>query len=159
MGLPLVKPPWGRVTAVDLNRGENVWMTPNGYGPRSHPALAGLELGLLGGGYGAPLVTKTLLFVTQDRGMGDENTPRINVFDKRNGELLGHIPLPETANGSPITYSAAGRQYLAVSVGGGPFFGGYSEDVEDFSPELARLLKAIGNRGATKPELIVLHLP
>ena len=52
-GLPLVKPPWGRVTAIDLDRGEHLWMTPNGHGPGEHPALAGLQLGMLGGGSGA----------------------------------------------------------------------------------------------------------
>ncbi len=122
-GLPLVKPPWGRVTAIDLNSGEHLWMTPNGYGPRSHPALQGLDPGLLGGGSGAPLVTATLLFVTQRRGPGEENTPRINVFDKGNGDLLGHIPLPDTPNANPITYLHGGKQYIAVAVGGGSFFG------------------------------------
>ena len=97
-------------------------------------------------------MTKTLLFVTQDRGMGDENTPRINVFDKRNGELLGHIPLPETANGSPITYSVAGRQYLAVAPAGRrPLFGGYSQDVEDFCRSSASPAEGDRQPGATEP--------
>ena len=159
-GLPLVKPPWGRVTAIDMNRGEHVWMTPNGYGPRSLPALEGLDVGLLGGGSGAPLVTKTLLFVTQRRGLGDENTPRINVFDKANGDLLGHIPLPEAPNGNPVTYLHEGRQYLVVAVGGGPFFGGYSDDAKEIDPGFAERLKLMSQFGTTtKPELIALRLP
>ena len=63
-GLPLVKPPWGRITAIDLNRGEHVWMVPNGEGPRDHEALQGLDLPRLGiPGRPAPLLTKTLLFI------------------------------------------------------------------------------------------------
>ena len=70
-GLPLVKPPWGRVTAIDLNKGEHVWMTPNGVGPKGHPALKDLDLPpLLGGGRGNPLLTKSLLFVTQNPSFG-----------------------------------------------------------------------------------------
>ncbi len=158
-GLPLVKPPWGRVTAIDLNRGELLWATPNGWGPVEHEALEGLDVGMLGGGSGAPLVTSTLLFVTQKRGRGEKNSPRINVFDKKSGELLGHVPLPESPNGNPITYSAGGRQFLVVSVGGGPFFGGYSKDAEEIESDLARMLEAVGDRGGTKPELIALALP
>ncbi len=158
-GLPLVKPPWGRVTAIDLRTGEHAWMSPNGYGPLEHPALEGREVGMLGGGIGAPLVTKSLLFVTQRRGRGAQNTPRINVFDKSSGALLGHVPLPESPNGNPITYVAGGRQFLVVSVGGGPFFGGYSRDAEEIAPDLAGMLKAMGDRGGTRPELIALALP
>ncbi len=157
-GLPLVKPPWGRVTAIDLNRGEQLWMTPNGFGPRSHPALAALGLGPLGNGAGAPLVTKTLLFVTQGQGRGDENTPRINVFDKRSGALLGHLPLPSEAHSNPITYLHDGRQYLVVAIGGGSFFGGASDDAADVDPELARVLE-MADRGRTTPELVAFALP
>jgi quinoprotein glucose dehydrogenase len=157
-GLPLVKPPWGRVTAIDLDTGEHLWMTPNGFGPRSHPALAHLELGPLGGGYGAPLVTRTLLFVTQQRGRGEENTPRINVFDKQTGELLGHVPLPADPHGNPVTYLDGGKQFLVVAVGGGPFFGGFSEDAAEVDPQLAALLRAMPEGGET-PELVAFALP
>jgi quinoprotein glucose dehydrogenase len=157
-GLPLVKPPWGRVTAIDLDRGEHLWMTPNGWGPGEHPALAGLELGMLGGGSGAPLVTKTLLFVTQARGLGDDDSPRLNVFDKASGELLGHVPLPKNPFGNPVTYMHRGRQYVVVAVGGGPFFGGFSEDAAEIDPDLARLLQGMPDSG-TEPELIALALP
>src|SRR2546427_11924522 len=64
LGLPLLKPPYGRITAIDLNTGEHAWMVPNGDGPRDHPLLKPLNLPPLGNpGRGAPLVTKTLLFV------------------------------------------------------------------------------------------------
>ena len=157
-GLPLVKPPWGRVTAIDLNTGEHLWMTPNGHGPKAHPALAGLDLPMLGGGRGAPLLTATLLFVTQRRGRGDKNSPRINVFDKATGELLGHVPLPDTAHGNPITYMVGGRQYIVVAVGGGSFFANIGELVEDAGLDLTEEQIAAFSAGTT-PKLVALALP
>src|SRR3954466_4628474 len=63
-GLPLLKPPYGRITAIDLNTGTQAWMVPNGEGPRNHPLLKPLNLPWLGNpGRAAPLLTKTLLFV------------------------------------------------------------------------------------------------
>ncbi|MFP6615642.1 MAG: pyrroloquinoline quinone-dependent dehydrogenase, partial [Candidatus Hydrogenedentota bacterium] len=123
-GLPLNKPPYARVTAIDLKTGDHVWMTPNGWGPVDHRALKDLNLGPLGQSRGGPLVTKTLLLVNQTRGFGEKNSPRINVFDKATGELLGHIPLPDNPYGNPITFSVDGRQHLAVAVGGGPYMTG-----------------------------------
>src|SRR5262249_46426690 len=62
-GLPLVKPPYGRITAIDLNRGEHAWMVPNGDGPRNNPAIKSLNLGPLGGAVPSSVIaTKTLLF-------------------------------------------------------------------------------------------------
>ena len=162
-GLPLVKPPWGRVTAIALKQGELKWMTPNGVGPRSHPLLKDLDLPMLGNGAGAPLLTKTLLFVTQSRGFGEGNTPRINVFHKDTGELLGHIPLPDNPNSNPVTFLHEGRQMIAVSVGGGPFFGGMSkeaaEDAKNIDPEMAEFLKVVGSGGGTTPKLVAFRLP
>ncbi len=160
-GLPLVKPPWGRVTAIDLNVGEHVWMTPNGVGPRSHPALQGLDLPpLLGSGSGAPLLTKTLLFVTQGRGLGPENTPRINVFDKATGELLGHVPLPDVPRSNPVTYMVGGKQYIVVALGGGSLLSGIQipPEFEETEPELAAAIRASNNAGTT-PQLVALALP
>jgi quinoprotein glucose dehydrogenase len=157
-GLPLTKPPWGRVTAIDLNQGDIEWVTPNGWGPVDHPALAGVDTGMLGGGSGAPLLTRSLLFVTQGAlGYGDKNSPRLNVFDKKTGELLGHIPLPDTANANPVTYMHQGRQYIVVAVGGGPFFAG-AADMPGIDEETAKLLAAAESEGTT-PELIALALP
>ena len=155
-GLPLVKPPWGRVTAIDLNRGEILWMTPNGEGPRDHPALADLDLPLLGSGSGAPLLTKTLLFVTQYGRPGQ--SPRINVFAKDDGELLGHIPLPSQPHANPITYLSAGRQYLVVAVGGGPFFAGSAQDFAQLGAEAAQALEQQSIANTTTPELIAFKL-
>ncbi len=158
-GLPLVKPPWGRVTAIDLNAGEHLWMTPNGHGPQDHPALAGLDLPLLGGGSGAPLLTRTLLFVTQRRGQGPNNTSRINVFDKATGELLGHVPLPDTAHANPITYMVDGRQYIVVALGGGPFFASIADLLEETGTEVSEGQAAALARRGTTPRLVALALP
>jgi quinoprotein glucose dehydrogenase len=158
-GLPLVRPPWGRVTAIDLSTGDHVWMTPNGEGPTDHPALQGVATGPLGGGSGAPLVTKTLLFVTQAKGLGEKNTPRINVFDKATGELLGHIPLPQTPHGNPVTYLHRGKQYLVVAVGGGPFFAAGPEDFGESADSEAAKLIAASQPATTNPELIAFRLP
>jgi quinoprotein glucose dehydrogenase len=136
-GLPLFKPPYGRVTAIDLNKGEHVWMQPLGQGPRDHPRLEKLDLPRLGWPHrGAPLVTKTLLFVSQEGPWGnmrfseDQHTlevdsfivePRVSVFDKATGELVAEIELPANGIAAPMTYMHEGRQYLAVSVGGHDF--------------------------------------
>ncbi|HVS64696.1 MAG TPA: hypothetical protein VMT85_14470 [Thermoanaerobaculia bacterium] len=78
-------------------------------------------------------------------------------FDKASGELLGHVELPDNPNANPITFLHEGTQYLAVAVGGGPFFGGYSEDAAEIDPDLASALRALGG-GGTTPELVVLRL-
>ncbi len=123
-GLPITKPPYARITAIDLHTGEHVWMTPHGDGPINHPALAGLKtgpLGVFGSGRG-PLVTKTLLFVTQGQseyGTPADKKPKITVFDKKTGKILNRILLPADPLGNPITYLHQGKQYIAVAVGGG----------------------------------------
>jgi len=123
-GLPLMKPPYGRITAYDLNKGDQVWMVPNGDGPRNHPALAALNLGALGDATpSAVIATKTLLFVTQ----ADKSTPRspANVggtkfmaLDKATGEMLWSIDLGVGQNGTPMTYLHGGKQYVVVAIGG-----------------------------------------
>jgi len=128
-GFPLVKPPYSRVTAIDLNAGDHAWMEPHGEGPRDHPAIRDLDLPPLGGGYtlgGAPLATKTLLFVTHG---GRNMTPgasarQLTVYDKTSGEYLGAIALTATPYGNPITYLYDGKQYILVPVGGGAVYGG-----------------------------------
>ena len=121
-GLPLTKPPYGRITAIDLNKGEILWQEPNGIGSlqvRSHPALAGVELPPLGGGLDLVLVTKTLLLSAQP-------TPNESGFfplvarDKLTGEVIAEIELPGRAIGPPVTYLFEGEQYIAVTVRGTP---------------------------------------
>ncbi|HET7925486.1 MAG TPA: PQQ-binding-like beta-propeller repeat protein, partial [Rhodanobacteraceae bacterium] len=123
-GLPIMKPPYGRITAFDLNKGEQIWMVPNADGPRNHPALAGLNLPPLGDATpSAVIATKTLLFVTQ----ADKSTPRspANVggtkfmaLDKATGKMLWSIDLGVGQNGTPMTYQHDGKQYVVVAVGG-----------------------------------------
>ena len=121
-GLPLFKPPYSRMTAVDLNAGENAWMQPNGDGNRfrNHPMLRDLDLPPLGGdGRGGPLVTKTLLISALTAG-GTGDGPRLVARDKATGEIVGSVDLPTGAIGTPMTYRTDGRQHIALTIGGGP---------------------------------------
>ena len=124
-GLPLVKPPYARITAFDMNSGDKVWEAPNGDGPRDHPRLRHLNLPPLGSaGRGAPLLTRSLLFA----GEGDEvivATPRggggnkFRAFDKVTGRVLWETELPAGGTtGAPITYIHGGRQYIVVATSG-----------------------------------------
>ncbi len=124
-GLPLVKPPYKRVTAIDLNTGDHAWMTPHGDGPRNHPALRELDLPALGGHAGVhgggPLVTKTLLIVNSGgRDVADEAEAAqfLTAYHKDTGQYLGSVRLPAVPGGNPMTYLHEGRQYIVVAVGG-----------------------------------------
>jgi quinoprotein glucose dehydrogenase len=122
-GLPLFKPPFGRVTAIDLTRGEHLWMVPVGEGPRHHALLAPLQLGRLGWSRRSfPLATRTLLFVAQMGPAGGTQPasegPGVEVFDKTSGELIAKVALPENATGALMTYFAGDKQYVVVPIGG-----------------------------------------
>jgi quinoprotein glucose dehydrogenase len=122
-GLPLFKPPFGRLTAIDLTRGEHVWVVPVGEGPRHHALLEPLQLGRLGWNRRSfPLATRTLLFVAQ---MGPasgaqpaSDGPGLEVFDKTSGDLIAKVELPANATGALMTYFAGGKQYVVVPIGG-----------------------------------------
>ncbi|MDP7480698.1 MAG: pyrroloquinoline quinone-dependent dehydrogenase [Vicinamibacterales bacterium] len=119
-GLPLLKPPYTRMTAIDLNAGEHAWMQPNGDGNRlrNHPLLRDLDLPPLGGdGRGGPLLTKTLLVSALTAGGADDG-PRLVARDKATGEILASVGLPGGAIGTPMTYMLDGRQHIALTVGG-----------------------------------------
>ena len=121
-GLPLTKPPYGRITAIDLNKGEILWQEPNGIGSpqvRSHPALAGVELPPLGSGLDLVLVTKTLLLSAQPTPNEAGFFPLV-ARDKLTGEVIAEVELPERAIGPPVTYLFEGEQYIAVTVRGTP---------------------------------------
>ena len=133
-GLPLCKPPYGRITAIDLGSGNTAWTVPLGDGPRNNPALRGHNLPRLGWDRrGFPLATRTLLFMGQegpavgsrpaDRRNGTlvdfvTHEPRFRAFDKATGEQLWEMNLPANAGGAPMTYQVNGKQYIAVPVGG-----------------------------------------
>ncbi len=130
-GLPIVKPPYGRVTAYDMNKGTQVWMAANGNGPRNHPLLKDLNLPPLGNqGRPAPLLTKTLLFLadSSDAVMGQagiSGPAKFRVFDKANGKVITELDLPVGATGGPMTYLDGGKQYIVIPVGGKTYGAGW----------------------------------
>jgi glucose dehydrogenase len=112
-GLPLLKPPYSRVTAINLNTGDRVWMVPNGDTPpaiKANPALAGLTIPPTGA-QSRPeiLATRTLLFV----GEGSGAQPILHVLDKATGATLANIDMPGSIGSVPMTYTAGGRQFVA----------------------------------------------
>jgi quinoprotein glucose dehydrogenase len=129
-GLPLVKPPYGRITALDLNRGEMVWQIAHGETPdniRNHPALKGLSIPRTGrpGRIGV-LVTKNLIiageagfFTLPDGHRG----AMLRAYDKATGNEVGAVYMPAPQTGSPMTYTLNGRQYLIVAISGGSYSG------------------------------------
>ena len=122
-GLPLFKPPYSRMTAIDLTTGDHAWMQPMGNGDRirSHAMLRDLNLPPLGGdsSRAGPLVTKTLLIYALTTG-GTTDGPRLVALDKATGEALASVDLPRGAIGTPMTYLLDGRQFIALTVGGSP---------------------------------------
>jgi quinoprotein glucose dehydrogenase len=122
-GLPLFKPPYSRMTAIDMNKGEHVWMVPLGNGDdiRNHPMLKNLNLPPLGGDSttSGPLLTKTLLISALSNG-GTNNGPKLVAWDKMSGKELAWVDLPGLAIGTPMTYMLDGRQYIALTVSGDP---------------------------------------
>ncbi len=122
-GIPLYKPPYGRITAIDLNTGEHLWWIPNGGTPeavKSHPALQGLDIPNTGqSSHATKLVTKTLLMY----GEGRSGESRFHAVDKKTGERLGTVELPAPTNQAPMTYMHEGKQYIVVAVGSPGFPG------------------------------------
>lgn len=115
-GLPIIKPPYSRITAINLRTGDHAWMTPNGDTPAniaSNPALQGLKV-LPTGAQTRPvmLATKTLLFTAE----GFRGAPLLRALDKATGRRLAQITLPGTVSNTPMTYRVNGRQYIAVWV-------------------------------------------
>ena len=125
-GLPLIKPPYGQIVALDLNEGEILWDAVHGETPdsiRNHPALVGLDISRTGqAGRVGLLVTKTLV-IAGDGGSytnadGDQEA-LLRAYDKLTGEQLGSLAMPAQQTGSPMTYAIDGVQYLVVSISGG----------------------------------------
>jgi quinoprotein glucose dehydrogenase len=131
-GLPLLKPPYGRITAIDLDRGEFVWQVPHGETPdsvRNNPALKGLTIPRTGqsGAVGA-LVTKTLVIAGDPLATTGPNRPRgamLRAYDKQTGREVGAVYMPAQQSGTPMTYAINGRQYIVVAVSGGNYSGEY----------------------------------
>jgi quinoprotein glucose dehydrogenase len=131
-GLPLLKPPYGRITAIDLDRGEFVWQVAHGETPdnvRNHPALKGLTIPRTGqsGAVGA-LVTKTLVIAGDPVATTGANRPRgamLRAYDKQTGKEVGAVYMPAQQSGTPMTYATGGKQYIVVAVSGGNYSGEY----------------------------------
>ncbi|MBX3705371.1 MAG: PQQ-binding-like beta-propeller repeat protein [Pseudomonadales bacterium] len=124
-GLPLIKPPYGRITAIDMNRGEHLWMMANAATPeeiRTHPRLRGVEIPERTGHgeRGALLVTKSLLFAGEGAALYGGQTGGGRMFrahDKLTGEILAELELPAKQTGLPMSYAIDGIQYIVVPIG------------------------------------------
>ena len=134
-GLPLVKPPYGRITAIDMNKGEILWQIAHGETPdniKNHPALKGLNIPRTGrpGAIGT-LVTKTLLIAGE---AGTFTTPNgqkgamLRAYDKASGKEVGAVYMPTQQSGTPMTYMLNGKQYIVIAIGGQ----GYTAELRAF---------------------------
>ncbi len=134
-GLPLIKPPYGRISAIDLNKGEILWQIAHGETPdniRNHPALKGLDIPRTGRpGIIGTVVTKTLVIAGEG---GVFTTPSgrrgamLRAYDKATGKEVGAVYMPTQQSGSPMTYMLNGKQYIVVAIGGQ----GYSAELLAF---------------------------
>ena len=117
-GLRLLKPPYGRITAYNMNRGEIAWQIPNGDTPdnvKNHPALKGVNIPKTGKPSNAGLlVTKTLLFA----GEGSGGAPIFHAYDKVTGAEIFQMPMPGPQVSLPMTYMLNGRQFIVLAVRG-----------------------------------------
>lgn len=123
-GLPMFKPPYGRLVAIDLNKGSILWTAANGNGPREHPAIKHLNLPPLGQpGRASPLVTKTMVFLGEGGNSAVVALPpggggkMFRGYDKLTGRVLWEMELPGGTTGAPMTYTYNGKQYIVVATG------------------------------------------
>jgi quinoprotein glucose dehydrogenase len=131
-GLSIVKPPYGVISAIDLDRGDLKWQVPYGETPdavRNNPALKGMNLPNTGqpGSVGL-VVTKTLVILGDSQVTTTSAHPRgamLRAYDKGTGKEVGAVYMPAPQSGSPMTYMVDGRQYLVVAVSGGAYSGEY----------------------------------
>jgi quinoprotein glucose dehydrogenase len=129
-GLPLLKPPYATITAINLNTGERVWQIAHGETPdnvRNHPALKGLIIPRTGRqGRIGTLVTKTLLIAGEGgffTGPTGRRGAMLRAYDKATGAEVGEVYMPAPQTGSPMTYSLGDRQYIVVPVSGNAYSG------------------------------------
>jgi len=124
-GLPLIKPPWGRITAIDLNTGDHLWMAANGEVPdyiKNHPAMKGIDLSNTGKPSRSLLmVTKTLLFAPEGNNLwtaaAGAGGNLLRILDKKTGKLIHQMELPAMATGVPMTYMVNDRQFIVLAIG------------------------------------------
>ena len=129
-GLPLIKPPYGRITAYNLNTGDIAWQVANGdtyEWIKTHPALKGVTVPNTGrADEGGIVVTKTLAFAGQGCGLfrgGGGGGPMFYAYDKATGAVVHELELPANTCGNPMTYMVNGKQYIVVAVGAQNFPG------------------------------------
>ena len=127
-GLPLIKPPYGRITATNLATGTQTWQVAHGETPdaiRNHPALKGLKIPRTGMiGKIGPLTTKSLVICGDSQTYTDETGrrgARLRAYDKTTGEEKGAVFMPAEQSGSPMTYMLGGKQYIVLAIGGRTF--------------------------------------
>jgi quinoprotein glucose dehydrogenase len=127
-GLPLIKPPYGRITAIDLNKGDIAWQIAHGETPdnvRNHPDLKGVTIPRTGQtGVIGTLVTKALVVAGERQFTTTADHPRgamLRAYNKANGQEVGAVFMPAPQSGSPMTYMLNGKQYVVVAVGGANF--------------------------------------
>ena len=125
-GLQIVKPPYGRITAINMNTGEHVWMQPVGNTPdtiKNHPMLQGVTIPKTGRpGRVGTMVTKTLVWAGERGPLETVNGQQVSWFrgyDKMTGEIASELQIPANVTNIPMTYMAGGKQYIAFPVGGG----------------------------------------
>ena len=130
-GLPLIKPPYGTISANDLDKGEILWQAPHGDTPdaiRNNPALKGLSIPKTGqADYNVgTLVTKSLVIAGDGQVTTTPEHPRgamLRAYDKTTGQQVGAVYMPAAQSGSPMTYMVNGKQYIIVAVSGGNYSG------------------------------------
>ncbi len=133
-GLPILKPPYGILAAINLDRGEIAWQTPHGDTPdnvRNHPALKGLNIpktGQAGTQAVGLFVSRTLVVMGDPQITAPPGRPRgamLRAYDKKGGQEVGAVWMPAIQSGSPMTYMTDGKQYIVVAVSGGNYTGEY----------------------------------
>lgn len=132
-GLSIFKPPYGTMSAINLDRGEITWQVPHGETPdvvRNHEALKGMTIPRTGqpGFTVGTLVTKTVVVAGDAQVTTLPTRPRgamLRAYDKKTGAEVGSVLLPAPVSGSPMTYSVNGKQYIVVAVSGGNYSGEY----------------------------------
>lgn len=131
-GLPIVKPPYGTLSAINLDKGEITWQVPHGDTPdvvRNHPLLKGMDIPKTGqNGAVGLVVTKTLVIMGDPQvttATGRSRGAMLRAYDKATGKEVGAVYMPAQQSGSPMTYMLNGRQYIVVAVSGGAYSGEY----------------------------------